>query len=172
MNTEITDTTESDDSVRFVAAAKRQAEGGIIGIGFGFGRAPNLALLLRDSTTGNTVVAKPSEVTPMTAYMLSEVCREAGLPAGVLNIVHGRGAEAGAAITAHPKITTVSFTGGTVTGREVAKAAAPMFKKVGLEMGGKNPTIVFADAEMDQAIEQGVRAAFANQGQVCLCAHQ
>ena len=119
--------------------------------------------------TGNTVVAKPSEVTPMTAYMLSQVCREAGLPAGVLNIVHGRGAEAGAAITAHPKITTVSFTGGTVTGREVAKSAAPMFKKVGLEMGGKNPTIVFADAEMDRAIEQGVRAAFANQGQVCLC---
>ena len=119
--------------------------------------------------TGNTVVAKPSEVTPMTAYMLSQVCREAGLPPGVLNIVHGRGAEAGAAITAHPKITTVSFTGGTVTGREVAKAAAPMFKKVALEMGGKNPTIVFADAEMDRAIEQGVRAAFANQGQVCLC---
>lgn len=119
--------------------------------------------------TGNTVVAKPSEVTPMTAYLLSQVCCEAGLPAGVLNIVHGRGVQAGAAITAHPKITTVSFTGGTVTGREVAKAAAPLLKKVALEMGGKNPTIVFADADMDTAIEQGVRAAFANQGQVCLC---
>jgi aminomuconate-semialdehyde/2-hydroxymuconate-6-semialdehyde dehydrogenase len=119
--------------------------------------------------TGNTVVAKPSEVTPMTAFLLSQVCREAGLPAGVLNIVQGRGAEAGAAITAHPKIMTVSFTGGTVTGREIAKAAAPLFKKVALEMGGKNPTIVFADADMDKAIEQGVRAAFANQGQVCLC---
>ena len=119
--------------------------------------------------TGNTIVAKPSEVTPMTAYLLSQVCRQAGLPAGVLNIVHGPGASAGAAITAHRKITTISFTGGTVTGREIAKAAAPLFKKVSLEMGGKNPTIVFADAAMDQAIEQSLRAAFANQGQVCLC---
>lgn len=118
---------------------------------------------------GNTVVAKPSEVTPMTAFLLSEICRETGLPPGVLNIVHGLGAKVGAAITAHPKITTISFTGGTVTGLEVAKSAAPMFKKVALELGGKNPNIVFADADMDRAIAESVRAAFANQGQICLC---
>ena len=119
--------------------------------------------------TGNTVVAKPSELTPMTAYMLSEICREAGLPPGVLNIVHGLGAKAGAAIVAHKKVTTISFTGGTVTGREVAKTAAPLFKRVALELGGKNPNIVFADADLDEAIKGSVRAAFANQGQVCLC---
>ncbi|HWL95175.1 MAG TPA: aldehyde dehydrogenase [Phycisphaerae bacterium] len=119
--------------------------------------------------TGNTAVAKPSEVTPMTAYMLSEICIEAGLPPGVLNVVHGLGAKVGAAITAHPKITTVSFTGGTVTGREVARTAAPMFKKIALELGGKNPNIVFADADMDKAVSESVRAAFANQGQICLC---
>jgi aminomuconate-semialdehyde/2-hydroxymuconate-6-semialdehyde dehydrogenase len=119
--------------------------------------------------TGNTVIAKPSELTPMTAYMFTEICREAGLPPGVLNIVHGLGAKAGAAIVAHKRITTISFTGGTVTGREIAKAAAPMFKKVGLEMGGKNPNIIFADADMDEVVQGSVRAAFANQGQVCLC---
>ena len=119
--------------------------------------------------TGNTVVAKPSEVTPMTAFLFSEICREAGLPPGVLNIVHGLGAKAGAAIVSHPRVPTVSFTGGTVTGREVAKNAAPLFKKVALEMGGKNPNIIFADADMDRAIETSVRAAFANQGQICLC---
>ncbi len=119
--------------------------------------------------TGNTAVAKPSEVTPMTAYMLSEICREANLPPGVLNVVHGLGAKVGAAITAHPRISTLSFTGGTVTGREVAKTAAPLFKKVALEMGGKNPNIVFADAELEQALATSVRAAFANQGQICLC---
>ncbi|MFQ5429754.1 MAG: aldehyde dehydrogenase [Phycisphaerae bacterium] len=119
--------------------------------------------------TGNTVVAKPSEVTPMTAYLLSQVCREAGLPPGVLNIVHGRGATAGAAIVAHPGIPTLSFTGGTATGRAVAETAAPLFKKITLEMGGKNPTLVFADAEMERAVAQSLRAAFANQGQVCVC---
>lgn len=119
--------------------------------------------------TGNTAVAKPSEVTPMTAYLLSQVCRDVGLPAGVLNIVHGLGAKVGAAITAHPEITTVSFTGGTVTGREVARSAAPLFKKISLELGGKNPNIVFADADMDKAVAESVRAAFANQGQICLC---
>ncbi|MEK6644575.1 MAG: aldehyde dehydrogenase [Planctomycetota bacterium] len=119
--------------------------------------------------TGNTVVAKPSELTPMTAYMLSEICIEAGLPPGVLNIVHGLGAKAGAAIVGHKKVSTVSFTGGTATGREIAKTAAPLFKKVALEMGGKNPNIIFADADMDAAIQGGVRASFANQGQVCLC---
>jgi aminomuconate-semialdehyde/2-hydroxymuconate-6-semialdehyde dehydrogenase len=118
---------------------------------------------------GNTVVAKPSELTPMTAYRLSELCREAGLPPGVLNIVHGLGPKAGAAITAHPEVTTVTFTGGTATGAEVARAASPMFKKVSLELGGKNPNIVFADADMDRAVTESVRAAFSNQGQICLC---
>ena len=118
---------------------------------------------------GNCAVAKPSELTPMTAYLLGEVCREAGLPAGVLNIVHGTGHNVGSAITVHPKISAVSFTGGTVTGRKVAEACAPMFKKVSLELGGKNPNIIFADAEMDAAIAGSLRSSFANQGQVCLC---
>ncbi len=119
--------------------------------------------------TGNTAIAKPSELTPMTAYLLSELCREAGLPPGVLNIVHGTGAKVGAPITAHPAINTISFTGGTVTGRAVAQAAAPLFKKVSLELGGKNPNIIFADADLDAAIKGSVRSSFANQGQVCLC---
>jgi aminomuconate-semialdehyde/2-hydroxymuconate-6-semialdehyde dehydrogenase len=118
---------------------------------------------------GNTAVAKPSELTPMTAYLLCEICVEAGLPNGVLNIVHGTGPNVGAAITAHPKIGTISFTGGTVTGRKVAEAAAPIFKKVSLELGGKNPNIVFADADLEAAIAGSVRSSFANQGQVCLC---
>ena len=118
---------------------------------------------------GNAAIAKPSELTPMTAYMLSEICREAGLPPGVLNIVHGTGAKVGAAMTAHPKIGTISFTGGTVTGREIAKACAPQFKKVSLELGGKNPNVIFADADLDAAIAGSVRSSFANQGQVCLC---
>src|SRR5436190_5896529 len=118
---------------------------------------------------GNTSIAKPSELTPMTAYLLSDICREAGLPNGVLNIVHGTGPNVGAPITAHPKINTISFTGGTVTGKKVAEACAPLFKKVSLELGGKNPNIVFADADLDAAIIGSVRSSFANQGQVCLC---
>jgi aminomuconate-semialdehyde/2-hydroxymuconate-6-semialdehyde dehydrogenase len=118
---------------------------------------------------GNTAIAKPSELTPMTAYMLCEIAREAGLPNGVLNVVHGTGPNVGAAITAHPKINTISFTGGTVTGRKVAEACAPLFKKVSLELGGKNPNIVFADADLDAAIAGSVRSSFANQGQICLC---
>ncbi len=118
---------------------------------------------------GNTAIAKPSELTPMTAYMLCEIAREAGLPSGVLNIVHGTGPNVGAAISAHPKINTISFTGGTVTGRKVAEACAPLFKKVSLELGGKNPNIIFADADLDAAITGSVRSSFANQGQVCLC---
>jgi aminomuconate-semialdehyde/2-hydroxymuconate-6-semialdehyde dehydrogenase len=118
---------------------------------------------------GNTAVAKPSELTPMTAYMLCEIVREAGLPSGVLNVVHGTGPNVGAAITAHPKINTISFTGGTVTGRKVAEACAPLFKKVSLELGGKNPNIIFADADLSAAIDGSVRSSFANQGQVCLC---
>ena len=118
---------------------------------------------------GNTAIAKPSELTPTTAYMLCETCHEAGLPNGVLNVVHGTGPNVGAAITAHPKINTISFTGGTVTGRKVAEACAPLFKKVSLELGGKNPNIVFADADLDAAIAGSVRSSFANQGQICLC---
>jgi len=118
---------------------------------------------------GNTAIAKPSELTPMTAYMLCEICREARLPNGVLNVVHGTGPNVGAAITAHPKIGTISFTGGTVTGRKVAEACAPLFKKVSLELGGKNPNIIFADADFDAAIAGSVRSSFANQGQICLC---
>jgi aminomuconate-semialdehyde/2-hydroxymuconate-6-semialdehyde dehydrogenase len=118
---------------------------------------------------GNTAIAKPSELTPMTAFMLCEIAHEAGLPNGVLNVVHGTGPSVGAAITAHPKIATISFTGGTVTGRKVAEACAPLFKKVSLELGGKNPNIIFADADLDAAITGSVRSSFANQGQICLC---
>jgi aminomuconate-semialdehyde/2-hydroxymuconate-6-semialdehyde dehydrogenase len=118
---------------------------------------------------GNTAIAKPSELTPMTAYMLCELASEAGLPNGVLNVVQGTGPNVGSAITAHPKITTISFTGGTVTGRKVAESCAPLFKKVSLELGGKNPNIIFADADLDSAISGSVRSSFANQGQVCLC---
>jgi len=118
---------------------------------------------------GNTAVAKPSELTPMTAFLLCELCREAGLPDGVLNIVHGTGPNVGAAITEHPKISTISFTGGTMTGRKVAEAGAPLFKKISLELGGKNPNIIFADADLEAAIAGSVRSSFANQGQVCLC---
>src|SRR6201993_3635523 len=118
---------------------------------------------------GNTAIAKPSELTPMTAYMLCEVAREAGLPNGVLNVVHGTGPKVGAAITAHPKIGTISFTGGTVTGRKAAESCAGLFKKVSLELGGKNPNIIFPDADLDAAIAGSIRSSFANQGQVCLC---
>src|ERR1700675_4827781 len=118
---------------------------------------------------GSTAIAKPSELTPMTAYLLCEICHEAGMPNGVLNVVHGTGPSVGAAITAHPKIGTISFTGGTVTGRKVAETCGPMFKKVSLELGGKNPNIIFADADQDAAIAGSLRSSFANQGQVCLC---
>src|SRR5229473_1110354 len=118
---------------------------------------------------GNTAIAKPSELAPMTAHLLCEIAQDAGLSNGVLNVVHGTGPNVGAAITAHPKINTISFTGGTVTGKKVAEACAPMFKKVSLELGGKNPNIVFADADLDAAIASSVRSSFANQGQVCLC---
>ncbi len=118
---------------------------------------------------GNTVVAKPSEVTPMTAYLFSKLCQQAGLPKGVLNIVHGLGAEIGQAIVEHPKIKAISFTGGTQTGKTLAATAAPMFKKLSLELGGKNPTLVFADCDFEKTVSEVVRAAFSNQGQICLC---
>ncbi len=118
---------------------------------------------------GCTVVAKPSEVTPLTAHMLAERCIEAGLPAGVLNILHGLGPKVGAAITAHPRIPAISFTGGTKTGAEIARVAAPMFKKLSLELGGKNPVLVFADCDFDRMLAVTVRSSFRNQGQICLC---
>ncbi len=118
---------------------------------------------------GNCVIAKPSEITPMTAFLLSEICIEAGLPEGVLNIVHGLGAKTGNAIVSHPKIKAISFTGGTKTGAHIASVAAPMFKKLSLELGGKNPGIIFADCDYDKMLRTVVRSVFTNQGQICLC---
>jgi aminomuconate-semialdehyde/2-hydroxymuconate-6-semialdehyde dehydrogenase len=118
---------------------------------------------------GNTVVAKPSEVTPKTAFLLGEILTEAGLPEGVLNIVHGTGPSAGQAIVAHPKIKAISFTGGTKTGEHIARTAAPMFKKLSLELGGKNPNLIFADCNYEEMLNVTVRSSFANQGQICLC---
>lgn len=118
---------------------------------------------------GNCVIAKPSEITPMTAYMLSEICIEAGMPAGVLNILHGLGQHVGDAMTRHPKIKAISFTGGTKTGELISSIAAPMFKKLSLELGGKNPNIIFADCDFDDALSTTMRSSFANQGQICLC---
>ncbi len=118
---------------------------------------------------GCTVVAKPSEITPMTAYLLSELCEEAGVPKGVLNIVHGLGAKTGMAIVSHPDVAAISFTGGTKTGEIIARTAAPMFKKLSLELGGKNPNIIFADADFDKAVHTTMRSSFSNQGEICLC---
>lgn len=118
---------------------------------------------------GNCVVAKPSEVTPYTAYLLGEICQQAGLPAGVLNIVHGLGPRAGEAIVRHPLVKAVSFTGSTRAGAEIARIAAPMFKKLSLELGGKNPNIIFADCDYDKMLNTTIRSSFANQGQICLC---
>ena len=118
---------------------------------------------------GNCVVAKPSEVTPMTAFLLSIICREAGLPAGVLNIVHGGGPKCGAAIVAHPKIKAISFTGSTRAGKDIAAVAAPMFKKISLELGGKNPNIIFADCDWNKMMSTTIQSSFSNQGQICLC---
>ena len=118
---------------------------------------------------GNCVVAKPSEVTPMSAHLLGSLAAEAGLPPGVLNIVQGLGPRAGGPLCAHPGIRAISFTGSTKVGAEIAREAATSFKKLSLEMGGKNPTLVFADADLREAIPQTVRAAFSNTGQICLC---
>jgi aminomuconate-semialdehyde/2-hydroxymuconate-6-semialdehyde dehydrogenase len=119
--------------------------------------------------SGCTVVAKPSEVTPMTAYLLSKICIEAGLPAGVLNIVHGLGQHVGESINTHPDIKAISFTGSTATGRMIAISAATTMKRLHLEMGGKNPTIVFSDCDFEHTVNEVVRSAFSNQGQICLC---
>lgn len=118
---------------------------------------------------GNCVVAKPSEITPMSAYLLGSICQRAGLPPGVLNIVHGLGASAGAAIVEHPKVKAISFTGGTATGARIASSVASQFKKTSLELGGKNPNIIFADCDYDDMLNTTVRSSFANQGQICLC---
>ncbi len=118
---------------------------------------------------GNTVVAKPSELTPLTANLLSEVIHEIGLPAGVVNIVHGLGSEAGQAIVENSKVNLISFTGGTITGKMVAATAAPMFKKLSLELGGKNATVVLEDTNLEESIPEIARSGFMNQGQVCLC---
>jgi aminomuconate-semialdehyde/2-hydroxymuconate-6-semialdehyde dehydrogenase len=118
---------------------------------------------------GCTVVAKPSEVTPMTAYLFSKLCIEAGLPEGVLNIIHGAGPKAGQAIIEHPEIAAISFTGGTATGKKIAATAAPMFKKLSLELGGKNPNIIFADCDFENAVSTTIHSSFSNQGEICLC---
>ena len=119
--------------------------------------------------SGNCVVAKPSEVTPYTAFLLADICNKAGLPKGVLNIVHGLGKSTGQAIVEHPEIKAISFTGGSETGAHIAKTAAPMFKKLSLELGGKNPNIIFADCDYDKMLTTTVKSSFANQGQICLC---
>jgi len=118
---------------------------------------------------GNCVIAKPSEVTPMTAYLLCEICKKAGLPKGVLNVIHGLGPEAGQALIEHPKVKAISFTGGTKTGEHLARTAAPMFKKLSLELGGKNPNLIFADCDYEKMMQTTLRSSFANQGQICLC---
>ena len=119
---------------------------------------------------GNSVVAKPSEMTPTTATLLAEVFNEVGAPKGLYNVVHGRGIEAGTALTNHPTVKAISFTGGTQTGRYVAQSGAEQFKKMSLEMGGKNAAIVFEDADIDRTVKGIRRASFLNQGQICLCA--
>ena len=119
--------------------------------------------------TGNCVIGKPSELTPFTAFKLGEICQEAGLPNGVLNIVHGSGKNTGSAITTHPDIKAISFTGGTKTGEIVSQSAAPQFKKLSLELGGKNPNIIFADCEFNEMLETTLKSSFSNQGEICLC---
>ena len=118
---------------------------------------------------GNCVLAKPSEVTPVTAYLLSTICKEAGLPHGVLNIIHGTGSNAGEAIVSHPEVKAISFTGSTRAGERIASLAAPKFKKLSLELGGKNPNIIFADCNWDKMMKASVLSSFANQGEICLC---
>lgn len=118
---------------------------------------------------GNCVVGKPSEITPATATMFAELCAEAGLPPGVLNIVHGTGPETGEAICTHPTVKAVSFTGGTKTGARIAGVTAPLFKKLSLELGGKNPVLIFDDCDFDAMLATTVRSSFSNQGEICLC---
>jgi aminomuconate-semialdehyde/2-hydroxymuconate-6-semialdehyde dehydrogenase len=118
---------------------------------------------------GNTVVAKPSEFTSMTAALLAEVSLEVGLPAGVLNIVFGLGSPVGEALVRHPKVPLISFTGGTATGRKIYRDSAEHFKKISLELGGKNANVIFADCDFGKMIETTLRSSFLNQGEICLC---
>lgn len=118
---------------------------------------------------GNCVIAKPSEVTPVTAFMLSKICMQAGLPAGVLNIVHGTGQNCGEEIVKHKDIKAISFTGSTKAGERIASIAAPMFKKLSLELGGKNPVIIFKDCNWEKMLRETIRSSFGNMGQICLC---
>lgn len=118
---------------------------------------------------GNTVVAKPSEVTPMTAFMLGKICQEVGLPKGVLNIVHGKGEKTASVLSTHKRVKAISFTGSTKVGGEIALKAAPRFKKLSLEMGGKNPNLIFADCDYDKMLQTTLKSSFSNQGQICLC---
>jgi aminomuconate-semialdehyde/2-hydroxymuconate-6-semialdehyde dehydrogenase len=118
---------------------------------------------------GNAVVAKPSEVTPVTATMLGELMQQIGFPKGVLNIVHGLGPEVGEPLVMDARVKAVSFTGSTGVGKRIAGLAAPMLKKVSLELGGKNPTLVFADSNWREHLDTIVRSAFQNSGQICLC---
>src|SRR3989337_89157 len=118
---------------------------------------------------GNCVIAKPSEVTPVTAYLLAHICKEAGLPDGVLNIIHGTGQVTGEAIIKHPDIKAISFTGSTKAGERIASVAAPKFKKLSLELGGKNPNIIFADCDWEKMMKTTIESSFSNQGQICLC---
>jgi aminomuconate-semialdehyde/2-hydroxymuconate-6-semialdehyde dehydrogenase len=118
---------------------------------------------------GNTVVAKPSEVTPLTATMLGELAAQIGFPKGVLNIVHGLGPNVGEPLVTHPTVKAISFTGSTAVGKHIAGLAAPQLKKLSLELGGKNPTLVFADSDWRTQLGTIVRSAFQNSGQICLC---
>lgn len=119
--------------------------------------------------SGNCVLAKPSEMTPVTAFLLSKICKEAGLPGGVLNIIHGTGPGAGEAIVSHPSVKAISFTGSTRAGERIATIAAPKFKKLSLELGGKNPAIIFGDCNWNKMLDETIRSSFSNQGEICLC---
>lgn len=119
--------------------------------------------------TGNTVVAKPSEMTSVTAWMMCKLIQQAGVPPGVVNIVFGTGPRAGDALVGHPDVPLVSFTGSTLTAQRITERSAPYCKKLSLELGGKNPAIIFADADLEQCIETTVRSSFSNQGEICLC---
>lgn len=163
--------TEANISEGFMVNYTRRAPIGIVGCIspwnlplylFSWKIAPALAM-------GNCVIAKPSELTPMTAFMLGELANEAGIPKGVLNILHGEGKIIGQAIVEHEDTKAISFTGGTSTGKIVAGTASQQFKKVSLELGGKNPNIIFADCDMQEAVKTSVKSSFTNQGEICLC---
>lgn len=163
--------TDSHISEGFMVNYTRRAPIGVVGCIspwnlplylFSWKIAPALAM-------GNCVIAKPSELTPMTAYLLGELANEAGMPKGVLNILHGEGKGIGQAIVEHTATKAISFTGGTTTGKVVGATAAQQFKKVSLELGGKNPNLVFADCDLEEAVKMSVKSSFTNQGEICLC---